>query len=283
MTRKSPGCRDENRQSGRSSVTCRRGTALLRPEWVFRLSASDLETLSAAGMRSQPDLRASVVREAADIASDNVFLEFSRFFLLVSHDGDPAVRQLAVQALGNPLGEDVEPRLIEVLEHDPVEDVRVAAATSLGPWAELAEMGESGRRPARRDRGSSCSALPNGSPSPGICGGEPPNRSRFSDRDARSIGSSSQMYDEDEIGLRASAIYAPAGPTNGNGCRLCWKNSPMRIPNSGSRPPAPPASLAMSTPCRRCPNWRRTTTTPMCGTRRSWRSGKSVVAARSGS
>jgi hypothetical protein len=107
------------------------------------LSSSDLETVSAGWDVIAPELRASVVREAADIASDNVFLEFSRFFLQVSHDVDPAVRQLAVQALGNPLGDGVEPRLIEVLEHDPVEDVRVAAATSLGPWAELAEMGDS--------------------------------------------------------------------------------------------------------------------------------------------
>jgi HEAT repeat protein len=176
------------------------------------LSTSDLETLSAGWDVIAPELRASVVREASDIASDNVFLEFSRFFLLVSQDVDPVVRQLAVQALGNPLGEDVEPRLIEVLEHDPVEDVRVAAATSLGPWAELAEMGES--EPDLRD--AIAGALF------GIAERESESwhlRRRAAESlaifgpDLRINRLIQQMYDEDELGLRASAIYS-AGRAN---------------------------------------------------------------------
>ncbi len=176
------------------------------------LSASDMDVLSTGWDVISPEVRASVVREAADIASDNVFLEFSRFFVFVSHDVDAAVRQLAVQALGNPLGEDVEPRLIEVLEHDPVEDVRVAAATSLGPWAEFAEMGDSG--PDLRD--AIANALF------GIAERESESwhlRRRAAESlaifgpDVRINRLIQQMYDEDELGLRASAIYS-AGRAN---------------------------------------------------------------------
>jgi HEAT repeat protein len=176
------------------------------------LSAAGLETLAAGWDVIAPELRASVVREASDIASDNVFLEFSRFFLLASHDDDAIVRQLAVQALGNPLGEGVEPRLIEVLERDPEDDVRVAAATSLGPWAEYAEMGETG--PDLRDaiasalfgvaerESESWHLRRRATESAAIFGPD--------DRVNRLI---QQMYDEDENGLRASAMYS-AGRAN---------------------------------------------------------------------
>ena len=176
------------------------------------LSAADLETLAAGWDVIQPELRASVVREASDIASDNVFLEFSRFFLLASHDDDAIVRQLAVQALGIPLGEGVELRLIEVLERDPEDDVRVAAATSLGPWAEYAEMEDTG--PDLRD--AIASALF------GVAERESESwhlRRRAAESAAifgpheRVNRLIQQMYDEDENGLRASALYS-AGRAN---------------------------------------------------------------------
>ncbi len=171
------------------------------------LTSADLVELTAAWDDIAPELRASVVREATDIASDNVFLEFTRFFLLASHDDDSVVRQLAVQALGMPLGDGVEPRLLDVLASDPIEDVRIAAATSLGPWAEFAEMGES--EPDLHQRISSLLF--------GIAETESESwhLRRRAAESAAIFGPSGrvnrlvqQMYDEDEIGLRASAIYA---------------------------------------------------------------------------
>ena len=171
------------------------------------LDAGGLALLAERWEAIDPALRATVVHEADDIARDNVLLEFSRFFLFASRDEDEAVRLHAVAALGQPLGDDVEARLVDVLERDVSDDVRSRAASSLSAWAELAAMEELEPDIAKRiettlfrvaeDEAESWHVRRRAAESASVFGPSP----RVNDLVQR-------MYDEDEIGLRASAIFA---------------------------------------------------------------------------
>ncbi|HYI25911.1 MAG TPA: HEAT repeat domain-containing protein [Thermomicrobiales bacterium] len=176
------------------------------------LGTDDLATLVESWDRIAPDLRATVVSEAFDLAQDNIFLEFSRFFLFASHDGDDAVRQHAVRALGQQTGDGIAPRLIALLEGDPSEDVRIAAATSLGPWAEYAALDELDADLSERIASLLFAVAESGEESWHVRRRAAESAAIFGPN-ARVHRLIQVMYDEDELGLRASAIFA-AGRAN---------------------------------------------------------------------
>jgi HEAT repeat protein len=180
------------------------------------LSGADLTSLESRWPRIEPELRASVVREAFDLGQEDFKLQFARLFLFATRDDDPQVRQLAVAALGFEVDPSSAERLIEILRDDLSDDVRSDAAKSLGPYVMLAEFGELPESLAERlatqlfdvaeDEDESWHVRRRAAESAAAFG---PN-----DRVNRLV---QRMYDEDEMGLRASALYAA-----GRGNQRTW-------------------------------------------------------------
>jgi|GEM_PF-388821 len=171
------------------------------------LTAAEIAVLETRWPLINASLRASVVREAMDLLIDNIHFAFTRLFLFATNDDDPEVRLLATTALSYDHQVEVAERLLEIVHNDSSEDVRAEAANSLGPFVTLSEWDEF---TPDLDRRLSQSLF-------GIAENEDQSW-HIRSRAATSIaarGPSEQvnrlvqrMYDEDEIGLRASALYA---------------------------------------------------------------------------
>lgn len=173
---------------------------------------SDLTSAELALLRNRwssidAGIRASVIREALDISLDNFQYAFTRLFMFATTDEEPEVRHLAVAALGFEQTAEAAERLLEAMRNDPSEDVRAEAANSLGPYVTLAEWEEFTPDLAGRL----------GQTLFGIAEDEDESW-HIRRRAAESVSARGpservnrlvqRLYDEDEIGLRASALYA---------------------------------------------------------------------------
>lgn len=171
------------------------------------LDADGLDLLRSRWPGLDPALRASVVREAHDLSQEDFELQCGRFFLFATNDDDPEVRQLAAAALGTEVDQAAAERLLEMLAEDPSDDVRARAAHSLGPFAEYAAFEELpaplGQRIERalfavaEDEDESWHVRRRAAEAVAALGPDP--------RVNRLV---SRMYEEEELGLRASALYA---------------------------------------------------------------------------
>jgi hypothetical protein len=171
------------------------------------LTTADLDLLGVRWPGVTSELRASVVRETQDIAEEDYRLQLSRFFLFASHDEDDQVRQLAVAALGNELGADTATRLLDVVADDESDDIRAEAARSLGPLAELAASDELPDALTARIEQDLFAVAEHGEESWHVRRRAAESVAAFGPH-ARVNLLVQQMYDEDELGLRASALYA---------------------------------------------------------------------------
>lgn len=86
--------------------------------------------------------RQKVVGRLADMAEDNLQLDFEEVFRVCLKDPDEQVRVKALEGLSDcEDGSLVEP-IIDLLQNDPSDSVRAAAATSLNNFVLLAELGK---------------------------------------------------------------------------------------------------------------------------------------------
>jgi len=180
------------------------------------LTSTELELLKDRWFLIDAGLRASVIREALDISLENFQFAFTRLFVFATTDDEPDVRQLAVTALGYEQTADAAERLLELVRNDPSDDVRTEAAKSLGPYVTLAEWEEFTPELASRlsqtllgiaeDEDESWHIRRRAAESVSACGP--------SVRINRLV---QRLYDEDEIGLRASALYVA-----GRGNQRAW-------------------------------------------------------------
>ncbi|MBK8049429.1 MAG: HEAT repeat domain-containing protein [Anaerolineales bacterium] len=88
------------------------------------------------------DLRREILMTAVGMEEERFDLDFSAFFRIVLDDADATVRMLAVEGLGFDTQMNVIGRLIHLLETDPTEEVRAAAARSLGIYVLEGELDE---------------------------------------------------------------------------------------------------------------------------------------------
>lgn len=103
----------------------------------------DQMTVFATAWPALPvERRRKIVRELNELAEDNVELDFEAVFRQALSDSDAQVRVKAVEGLWESANRHLIDPLINLLENDPVEEVRVAAATALGRYAVMGEMGE---------------------------------------------------------------------------------------------------------------------------------------------
>lgn len=90
----------------------------------------------------QPRRRAEIARAMAELAEENVDLDFAQAQLWLTEDDDAEVRTLAAEGLWESEQPAVWRRLLALLRADPAPAVRAAAAQSLGSAAYRAELGE---------------------------------------------------------------------------------------------------------------------------------------------
>jgi HEAT repeat protein len=171
------------------------------------LTADDLALLAARWPLIDAGIRESVVREAFDIGVEDYRMHFTRLFLFATGDSEPGVRQGAVTALQTEEDPDVATRLLDILRDDPSDDVRSEAAHSLGPFVMLAEWEELPSDLSERLATSLFQVAEDETGSWHV--------RRRAAESAAAFGPSQRvnslvqrLYDEDEMGLRASALYA---------------------------------------------------------------------------
>lgn len=180
------------------------------------LDAADLALLDEQWSMIAPELRASVVRESFDLSQEDFTLLLTRFFLFASHDSETEVRQLAVIALGFEEDPTVATRLLEVLETDASDDVRSEAAKSLGPIAMLTALDEQSPELLERIADRLYAVAENEEESWHVRRRAVESVAAFgpNERVNRLVQA---LYDEDEMGLRASALFAA-----GRGNQRTW-------------------------------------------------------------
>lgn len=106
------------------------------------LDHGDGEQLLAAWPGIPLGVRLSLMVRAAELAEDNVDLDFTQLAMVGLRDESAEVRQQAAEALVEAPQRAVAARLLAVLREDPDPDVRAAAADSLRQFVILRECGQ---------------------------------------------------------------------------------------------------------------------------------------------
>jgi HEAT repeat protein len=89
-----------------------------------------------------PDRRDDIAHAMAELAEENIDLDFSAALFWLLDDTDANVRAAAIEGLWENNSSRVMRRLLEMLRSDPAPDVRARAAITLGHFAYQAELGE---------------------------------------------------------------------------------------------------------------------------------------------
>lgn len=182
----------------------------VRPASLIGLSDLSAEQASAVRRRwtnLPASIRSSVMRGVLELSEDRVEVNFGRLLRLALVDDASEVRQLAVSGLWEDEGGDLSTLLGRLAAGDASEDVRAQAALALGRFAEMAETGQvdtatgsSVRRTLfaiATDEAESWHVRRRAVEAAAVFGTDP-----------RLVPLIETMYDEDEVGLRATAVYA---------------------------------------------------------------------------
>jgi HEAT repeat protein len=104
------------------------------------LEPEDAAELAAAWGEIETNRRFNIVTELAELAQDNVELNFDAVYKVALGDEEAAVRAAALRGLFEYEGRDLIPVLADVLRHDPDAGVRRESAVALGRYALAAEL-----------------------------------------------------------------------------------------------------------------------------------------------
>jgi HEAT repeat protein len=104
------------------------------------LEPEDAAELAAAWVEIETNRRFNIVTELAELAQDNVELNFDAAFKIALADDEAAVRAAALRGLFEYEGRDLIPVLADVLRQDPDAGVRRESAVALGRYALAAEL-----------------------------------------------------------------------------------------------------------------------------------------------
>jgi HEAT repeat protein len=132
---------EEGRQVGASKLTRLSG-----------LEGPALDSLRARWDAIGTGRRLSILTQLAEMAEDNVELDFEAVFRHALDDADPRARVAAIEGLWEAEDRRLADRFIDLMRHDPEVEVRAAAAGALGKFVLMGELEELGETHARRVR-----------------------------------------------------------------------------------------------------------------------------------
>ena len=113
--------------------------------YLYRLSdlnQSDLNELQAAWPRIPVWRRIAVMEDIEEIGGSDYTLSFEALASFCLGDSEPRVRELSIQTLWDYELPDLIPVFLSMLENDQNENARAAAATALGTYIYMGEVGE---------------------------------------------------------------------------------------------------------------------------------------------
>jgi HEAT repeat protein len=119
------------------------GEVLPRADLAFLsdLDASQIDRLRRAWPSLDTDRRRDILREIGLLATDHIELNFDRVDRLALEDSDAEVRRRAIGNLWESEDPALAPALVTILVHDPDDETRAAAASALGTFVYLGEIG----------------------------------------------------------------------------------------------------------------------------------------------
>jgi len=117
------------------------------PDILALYALSDLTAQDAEIVRRQWELidvarRRTIVTNLVELAEDDIDLDLDRFLRIALRDSDAKVRQSAISGLWGDIATDLLGPFVQLLQTDPDENVRAAAATALGSYILAGELEE---------------------------------------------------------------------------------------------------------------------------------------------
>jgi len=109
---------------------------------LSNLNSEEVKLFEQAWDKVKPEVQRKTVYQLAELAEDNVTLNFDSIFRYCLGDTDAEVRSKAIDGLWESEDASLINPLVELLEKDSSPEVQTAAATALGRFALLAESGK---------------------------------------------------------------------------------------------------------------------------------------------
>lgn len=106
------------------------------------MAEKDFAAFKAQWGEVDADRRRELVRHLVDICEENYLVDFSPIFAFCLQDPAPEVRVAALDGLWDDTNLRLIPPIIELLQHDDVLEVRVAAAQALAHYVLMGEWGQ---------------------------------------------------------------------------------------------------------------------------------------------
>ncbi len=114
------------------------------------LSRVEVMNVISSWISISPERRRDLLDRMSELAGDNIELDFTALLRACLRDRDATVRASAARGLWDSDDRIVIRPLVDLLGKDPSSEVRAAAATTLGKFAEMAEDGKLIRRDGQR-------------------------------------------------------------------------------------------------------------------------------------
>lgn len=153
------------------------------------------------------EIREAVVPKTNELGETRFDLHFGRFLRIALDDESEIVRQHAISGLDHEPDEELMLQLLRILAEDANDDVRIQAALSLAPYAELAETGKVSEKISLQLREQLFSVLSDTSEPLALRRRALEAVSEFG-TDPRLALEIEEMYEDDDTGLRSSAVFA---------------------------------------------------------------------------
>lgn len=152
-------------------------------------------------------MREAIVPRVNELGETRYDLHFGRFLRIALDDASGIVRQHAISGLDIETDEALVPRFLRTLREDENDDVRIQAALSLASYAELGEFGDLDEELTDQLREQLFAVLEDSSEPLALRRRTLEAVSVFSN-DPRLVVEIEGMYEDDDSGLRSSAVYA---------------------------------------------------------------------------
>lgn len=165
--------------------------------------------------------RKKITTSLIELSEENFELDFTAAFYVAIEDSDAEVRRQAVEGLWESMTYDTADLLVNVLKKDPAPEVRAAAASSLGRFTYLVELGKTDRTTAARVREALLAAYHNDTETVEVRRRAVEALGYLCDEEIADIVAEAYQYDDEK--MRASAVFAM-----GRNCHPRWLDTILK-------------------------------------------------------